>query len=74
MKRKTTAPKAVQKAAPKPVTKVPVLRLRAKTGKIRNPFSGQLFTTTKYVEIADFDSHDNVWTKNQMRAGVLVEA
>lgn len=67
------APAAKVEAKVEPKPKFKVIRLRSKTHKIRNPFNGQLFTPTKFVEIGDLGSPDNVWTKNQMRAGVLEE-
>lgn len=45
--------------------------VRAKFNRMRNPYTGAVFTKSKSTDVIDLNSKENTWTRDQIAAKVL---
>lgn len=45
--------------------------VRAKFNRMRNPYTGAVFTKSKSTDVLDLNSKENTWTRDQIAAKVL---
>jgi len=47
------------------------VKVRAMFNRMRNPYTGAVFSKAKVTDVIDLDSPDNAWTRDQIKAKVL---